>query len=227
MKENLNFNDVYKFPLRADKYVPSVVWTADGHGAFDFVTGTKNDIEWDDLITVRKANKYLNVINGKKKSHFTQKFVYEDSYIYYTEDDGKLYPVISIRGWGYLTNPNRLNLSSDDAAKIADSSKYQCKGFSANVYITSDITAESNDISDADTKQVAIYAMKEGITTAYLLYPQIRYEELDAKPIKLHSEYQHDNKTIKIIAMRIPFVFDEDKNVTLTNLKRAIDVIFE
>ena len=120
MKENLNFTDVYKFPLCADKYVPSVVWTADGHGAFDFVTGTKNDIEWDDLITVRKANQYLNVINGKKKSNFTQKFVYEDSYIYYTEDDGKLYPVISIRGWGYLTNPNRLNLSSDDAAKIQD-----------------------------------------------------------------------------------------------------------
>ena len=46
--------------------------------------------------------------------------MYEDSYIYYTEDDGKLYPVISIRGWGYLTNPNRLNLSSDDAAKIQD-----------------------------------------------------------------------------------------------------------
>ena len=120
MKKIPDFVEVYKLPLRADKYVPSVVWTADGHGAIDFVTGTKNDIEWDDLITVRKANQYLNVINGKKKSHFTQKFVYEDSYIYYTEDDGKLYPVISIRGWGYLTNPNRLNLSSDDAAKIQD-----------------------------------------------------------------------------------------------------------
>ena len=46
---------------------------------------------------------------------------------------------------------------SDDEAKIADSSKYQCKGFPANVYITSDITADSNDISDADATIATVY----------------------------------------------------------------------
>ena len=84
-----------------------------------------------------------------------------------------------------------------------------------------------DEISDADMKQVAIYAMKEGINKAYLLYPQIRYENLDAKPIKLHSDFVYDGKTITIVAMRIPFVFDENKEVTLNNLKRAVEIIFE
>ena len=120
MKKIPDFVKVYKLPLRADKYVPSLVQTADGHGAIDFVTETKNGIEWDELITVKNANQYLNVINGKKKSQFAETFVYEDSYIYYKDDNEDLHPVISIRGWGYLTNPNGLNLSSDDAAKIQD-----------------------------------------------------------------------------------------------------------
>lgn len=84
-----------------------------------------------------------------------------------------------------------------------------------------------NEIEDNDIKQVAIYALKEGVTTVFLLYPQIRYEDLDAKPIILHSDYEHAGKTIKIIAMRIPFVFDENKEVTLENLKKVINIIFE
>ena len=120
MNQIPKFNEVYKLPLRADKYVPSVVWTADGHGALDFVTETKNDIEWDELITVKKANQYLNVINGKKKSQFAETFVYEDSYIYYKDDNEDLHPVISIRGWGYLISTGGLNLSTEDAIKIQD-----------------------------------------------------------------------------------------------------------
>ena len=120
MKQIPNFNEVYKFPLRADKYLPSMVWTADGNSAFDFVTGTNDDIEVDEFITLETANKYLDVINGKQKSQFTETFVYEDSYIYYKDDNEDLHPVISIRGWGHLISPGGLNLSVEDAIKVQD-----------------------------------------------------------------------------------------------------------
>jgi len=120
MKQIPSFNEVYKLPLHTDSYAISMVWTADLNSAFDFVTGTKDDIEYNDLISLKTVNQYLDVINGKQKSEFTQTFVYEDSYIYYKDDNGDLCPVISIRGWGHLISPGGLNLSTEDAIKIQD-----------------------------------------------------------------------------------------------------------
>ena len=126
MKKVYNFDDVYKLPLRVDDYAPSIVWTADGDSAFDFVTGSPvekgipDDMTWDELITVKTANQYLNVINGKKKSHFKHTFIYDDSYIYWIDEEGKRNPVISIRGWGHLISPGGLNLDSEAAIKIQD-----------------------------------------------------------------------------------------------------------
>lgn len=120
MNQIPKFNEAYKLPLRADEYLPLMVWTADRNSAFDFVTGTNDNIEVDEFITLETTNQYLDVINSKQKSQFAETFVYEDSYIYYKDDNEDLHPVISIRGWGYLTSPGGLNLSSDDAAKIQD-----------------------------------------------------------------------------------------------------------
>ena len=120
MKKVYNFDEVYKLPLRADDYAPSMVWTANDTSAFDFVTGNEDDMTWDELITVKTANQYLDVINGKKKSHFEQVFIYEDSYIYWLDNEGKRNYVISIRGWGHLISPGGLNLAVEDAVKIQD-----------------------------------------------------------------------------------------------------------
>lgn len=120
MKQIPNFNDVYKLPLHADEYLPSMVWTADRNSAFDFVTGTNDNIEVDEFITLETTNQYLDVINCKQKSHFEHTFVYEDSYIYWIDGEGNRNPVISIRGWGHLISPGGLNLSIEDAIKIQD-----------------------------------------------------------------------------------------------------------
>lgn len=121
MKKVYNFDEVYKLPLRADDYAPSMVWTADSNvSAFDFVTGNEDDMTWDELITVEQANQYLDVINGKKEAHFEQVFIYEDSYIYWLDANNERHYVISVRGWGHLISPGGLNLDAEAAIKIQD-----------------------------------------------------------------------------------------------------------
>lgn len=120
MKKVYNFDEVYKLPLRADEYAPSMVWTADGDSAFDFLTGVEDDMTWDELMTVETANQYLDVINGKKESDFEQTFIYDDSYIYWLDNEGKRNGIISIRGWGHLISPGGLNLDAEAAIKIQD-----------------------------------------------------------------------------------------------------------
>jgi hypothetical protein len=120
MKKVYNFDEVYKLPLRADEYAPSMVWTANGFNAFDFLTGVEDDMTWDELMTVKTANQYLDVINGKKESDFEQTFIYDDSYIYWLDNEGKRNGIISIRGWGHLISPSGFNLDSETAIKIQD-----------------------------------------------------------------------------------------------------------
>ncbi len=77
------------------------------------------------------------------------------------------------------------------------------------------------ELSDTDLKQVVIYALKENIDKVFLLYPQSWQENLDDAPIVFHSEFP-GGKGIKVVAWRIPFVFDE-----LNNTKDSLIKVFK
>lgn len=117
MKKEITFQEFYKFPLKLDSYVNDIVWTENNERAFDF---SEENILSDCL---RKSFvDFINtdVLNGSTKDFkiLVKHFIYENSYIWYINNNNIAKEFLSIRGWGGLTGG--LNLSEEKARKIQD-----------------------------------------------------------------------------------------------------------
>ena len=106
----MTFKEVYKLPLKVDEYCPLITWTANKQRAFDWCVDVNSE----------KQQELIDIINGTKQYQFKYKFYREDSYIFSENPVFNNEPVLSIRGWGYLTGIGGLHLSSEEASKIQD-----------------------------------------------------------------------------------------------------------
>jgi hypothetical protein len=116
---NMNFKELYKFPLEVDEYAPFIVWTEEGERAFDFST------EWlhDDIFEISKESKkaIVELLNGKEGTiEGDLKFSHDGGEVFVEVADGVKQKLLVIRGWGYLTSPNCKNLSNEEACKVQD-----------------------------------------------------------------------------------------------------------
>ncbi|MDD4291019.1 MAG: hypothetical protein PHX51_02105 [Clostridia bacterium] len=82
-------------------------------------------------------------------------------------------------------------------------------------------------ISDADMKQMAVYAVKRNAKKLFLLYPLYRQEELESVSVVYNIKWdeQDSRKTVPLEILKIPFVFDSDDGVTIEKLKSVLEKI--
>jgi 5-methylcytosine-specific restriction endonuclease McrBC regulatory subunit McrC len=86
----------------------------------------------------------------------------------------------------------------------------------------------TQEASQPDLYQMFTYAIKRDIKDIYLLYPMYRFEDEDDEIPQLDIPYSIDgieyNLTIHII--RIPFIFEDDTDSTISRLSSMINGIF-
>ena len=70
------------------------------------------------------------------------------------------------------------------------------------------------------------YASKRGLDKVYLLYPQFRLEEPNDTPLIMTHRLKEEGKTVRIYALRIPFVFNDDDSKTIENLRKVLLSVF-
>lgn len=86
-------------------------------------------------------------------------------------------------------------------------------------------------VTQSDLYQISIYALKNKLKDAYLIYPLNRKEELESdypvlEELVLTGNELEDLNFIKVHLLRLPFVFEEDVEVTKTNLKNELLKVF-
>lgn len=83
------------------------------------------------------------------------------------------------------------------------------------------------DISDADMKQMAVYAAKRGAKNLYLIYPLYKSEMPETIEIRyvIKLDGQQPNMSVPLEILRVPFVFDEDINQTKQLLEMILSKI--
>ena len=84
----------------------------------------------------------------------------------------------------------------------------------------------SAEASQSDVYQVLTYARKRSLSDAYLLYPMLRYEDIELEPVVGISPKEDGSEPINVHLVRLPFVFEEDTAKTIENLRKAIDYLF-
>lgn len=82
-------------------------------------------------------------------------------------------------------------------------------------------------ISDADMKQMAVYAIKRNATKMYLLYPLYREEKLETKTIRymISLDNEYNGKVVTLEVLKVPFVFDTDVETYRSNLATVLNKI--
>lgn len=82
-------------------------------------------------------------------------------------------------------------------------------------------------ISDADMKQMAVYAMKRNAKKIFLLYPLYRQENLESISVvyNIKCDEQDSRKTVPLEILKVPFVFDEDVSITVDKLRTILKKI--
>lgn len=102
-----NWKDVYKLPFKLDSY--------GGIHVFD----SRNNLVFQFDENIENPKSLIKVINDEIKFESTKK-----ANLIYNEKDQCIYvdnePIISIRGYGYLTGIGGLKLSHNEAAHIQD-----------------------------------------------------------------------------------------------------------
>jgi len=85
-----------------------------------------------------------------------------------------------------------------------------------------------SEASIEDARQVISYAGVRGIKDVYLLFPLFRKEDLDikAKGVARLTDKTNDIE-IDVHYIRLPFVFEENNDTTIENLKKELLSIFE
>jgi 5-methylcytosine-specific restriction enzyme subunit McrC len=80
------------------------------------------------------------------------------------------------------------------------------------------------EISDADMKQMAIYATKRGAKKVFLLYPLLNHEPPETMSIRydLRLDALGQKPKIPLEILKIPFVFSESVDKTKEQLKRIL-----
>ena len=98
------FKDVFELPLKLDIFWPAYIITNNNVIVFNIL---KHDL---DLI-----NKILDIINGNSNEIIKNEIKYQDCKIVINN-----IPIFLIRGWGYLTGPGGLGLSTGQAVIIQE-----------------------------------------------------------------------------------------------------------
>lgn len=82
-------------------------------------------------------------------------------------------------------------------------------------------------ISDADMKQMAVYAVKRNAKKLFLLYPLYRQESLESISVVYNIKWdeQDSRKTVPLEILKVPFVFDEDVSITVDKLRNILKKI--
>lgn len=107
MSEKKQWNDVYSLPFRLDE---TCYWVYDSKGNFIF--------QFEKVIPSEMRNT-LAVLNKERETiNKTASLKYENGEVLITPIQK---PIITIRGWGYLTGIGGLNLSEEQALNIQDS----------------------------------------------------------------------------------------------------------
>jgi hypothetical protein len=102
------WQEYYKLPLKVDEYCDIITWTADCQRAFDWL------IDCD----LEKKQELIKIINGEASDKkFKHKFYREGIHIF-NEASITEYPILRVRGWGYLTGIGGRHLDRDVAIQI-------------------------------------------------------------------------------------------------------------
>ena len=86
----------------------------------------------------------------------------------------------------------------------------------------------NEEIRSGDTYQVLMYAMKNGRSNVYLLYPQFNGEDPDLQSLIIPVPMPNSDGSeyiINVHLVRLPFVFEDDERVS-ENLKKVLKNIF-
>lgn len=111
----------------------------------------------------------------------------------------------------------------DKGVFIFDTKYKKIERFDGN----SDIRAIVNqEAKSSDVYQVITYARTRGLKDVYLLYPLYRYEDIEPdNPIGVNTTVTGDDP-INVHLIRLPFVFENDVEVTKRKLANVIRKIF-
>lgn len=114
-------------------------------------------------------------------------------------------------------------IETDNTVIVLDTKYKELESFS---HIRDDYSNKLG-ISDADMKQMAIYAIKRNAKRIFLLYPLYREEPLETKRISykfiLDEEYPAEEIILEVL--RIPFVFDSAENDFTVKLNSVLNRI--
>ena len=88
-------------------------------------------------------------------------------------------------------------------------------------------------VNQQDLYQVSIYAAKRNLKKAYILYPLLRFEDIESD-MPILQELIHtgnssldDIKFVDVVLVRVPFVFEDDIEKTKEALTKTLLKIFE
>ena len=104
---------------------------------------------------------------------------------------------------------------------ILDTKYKEVSRFEGNADFRDDLI---NDVNSGDLYQVLTYAVSRGLDKVFLLYPQFRVEEKEPNPAVLEKtvEVGGQKSKINIHAARIPFVFEDDDEITNQRLRESL-----
>ena len=94
--------------------------------------------------------------------------------------------------------------------------------FDGNDDVKRSVTTE---VAQPDLYQVIEYAAHRDLNKAYLLYPMYRFEDEEPSDVVLERK-SVSGKQVFVHVVRLPFIFEEDYEMTKQNLKKAIQRIF-
>ncbi len=83
----------------------------------------------------------------------------------------------------------------------------------------------ADEIEQGDLYQVIEYAAHRDLNDAYLLYPMYRYEEKEPEHVIL-ERCSVSGKKLSVHIVRLPFIFEENYEITYKSLKESILQIF-
>ena len=82
-----------------------------------------------------------------------------------------------------------------------------------------------DNVSSSDIYQMLAYANLRGVSDVFLLYPLMRFEEIE--PIAPIGIQGFGSNIIRIHFVRVPFIYESNTSQTEDNLKRVLKALFE
>lgn len=128
-------------------------------------------------------------------------------------------------GKAFMLKHDILVEHKDKGLYVLDTKYKMLSRFSGNPDLKKSISTE---ISQGDLYQIREYAAKRGLDKAYLLYPLFREEDVEPSVPVLKGFIKVGGKecNIDVHVVRVPFIFEDDEEMTKTRLTNVIDKIF-